>query len=267
MKLSLLMFSLIVSLSAFTQGTGKITGTVQNEKNIPAESVTIQLYNTANKKLAKTELSNANGKFEFEKVKEGKYYLQVSMSEFKDFISQEVVMNAATDNVNVATINLQTQPKSLTTVNVEVKKPFIEQKVDRTIVNVDASPSNAGATAMEVLEKSPNVAVDNNGNISLKGKQGVIVMLDGKPTYLSPADLANILKNMPASALDQIEIMTNPSAKYDASGNSGLINIKTKKNKAAGSNGNISIGNTTGLYSHNGKEELTWKPSFTLNYN
>jgi outer membrane receptor protein involved in Fe transport len=169
--------------------------------------------------------------------------------------------------VEIPDVTLKTQPKSLAVVNVEAKRPLIEQRADRTIVNVEASPSNAGATAMEVLERSPNISVDNNGNISLKGKQGVIIMMDGKQTYLSPSDLANVLKNMPASSLDQIEIMTNPSAKYDASGNSGIINIKTKKNKTAGSNGNISVGHTTGFFDNNGKEDLTWKPSFTLNYN
>ena len=95
---------------------------------------------------------------------------------------------------------------------------------------------------MEVLEKSPGVMVNSDGVISLRGKQGVIVMVDGKPTYLSPTDLANLLKNMPASALDQIEIMTNPSSKYDASGNSGIINIKTKKGKNAGFNGSLMVG-------------------------
>src|SRR5688500_19266606 len=99
------------------------------------------------------------------------------------------------------------------------------------VVNVEAAPTNAGASALEVLEKSPGVTVSNDGVISLKGKQGVIVMMDGKPTYLSPADLANVLRNLPASALDQIEIMTNPPARYDAAGNSAIINIKTKKSR------------------------------------
>jgi len=108
------------------------------------------------------------------------------------------------------------------------------------VINVDAAITNAGTTAMEVLEKSPGVTVDKDGNISLKGKQGVMIMMDGRPSYLSGQELANLLKNMPSSAIDQIEIMTNPSAKYDAAGNSGIINIKTKKNKIKGLNGNLS---------------------------
>src|SRR6185295_10211176 len=130
-------------------------------------------------------------------------------------------------------------------------KPFIETKIDKTVVNVESSPSSAGATAMEILEKSPGITVDNDGNISLRGKAGVIIMMDGKPTYLSATDLASLLKNMPASALDQIEIMTNPSSKFDASGNSGVINIKTKKGKTDGFNGSIMFGAQASIFKPN----------------
>lgn len=259
---------LIISITVSAQEKiGKISGSVINETQGPLEAVTVQLVNPQNNKLVKTGITSKTGNFELENIAAGKYILKLSTVGFENFTSSTVEISAATPNITVPVITLKTQTKSLTGVNVETKRPFIEQKLDRTVVNVDASPSNAGATAMEVLEKSPNISVDNDGNISLKGKQGVIVLMDGKPTYLSPSDLANVLKNMPAAVLDQIEIMTNPSSKYDASGNSGLINIKTKKSKNQGSNGNISFGNTTGLFERNGQEELTWKPSITLNYN
>src|SRR5205085_2108408 len=145
--------------------------------------------------------------------------------------------------------------------------PLIENKIDRTVVNVDAAPTNAGATALEVLEKSPGISVDNDGNISLKGKQGVIVMVDGKPTYLSSADLVTMLRNMPATALDQIEIMTNPPAKYDASGNSGIINIKTKKSKNEGFNGSFTTSGTLSLYKRNGTLLTPARSSESLNLN
>jgi outer membrane receptor protein involved in Fe transport len=126
-------------------------------------------------------------------------------------------------------------------VTVVGKRPPIENKIDKTVVNVDASPTNGGLTALEVLEKSPGVMVDNDGNISLKGKAGVIILIDGKPTYLNATDLSNYLKNMAASQLDQIEIMSQPPAKYDAAGNSGVINLITKKNKNNGFNGSITL--------------------------
>ena len=125
---------------------------------------------------------------------------------------------------------------------------MIEQKIDRTVVNVEAAVTNTGSSALEVLEKSPGVQVDKDGNISLKGKQGVIILLDGRPSYLTGQELANMLKGMQASQLEQIEIMTNPPAKYDAAGNSGVINIKTKKNKAKGFNGSVTAGVGQGMY-------------------
>ncbi len=124
---------------------------------------------------------------------------------------------------------------------------------------MDASITNAGTTALEVLEKSPGVTVDKDGNVSLKGKAGVMIMLDGKPSYLSGQELANLLKNMPSSAIDQIEIMTNPSAKYDAAGNSGIINIKTKKNKMHGINGSVTASVLQSYYTKTNN-------SFNINY-
>src|SRR5205085_2107183 len=140
------------------------------------------------------------------------------------------------------------------------KRPVNEQKIDKTVVNVDASPTNTGLSALEVLEKSPGVTIDNNNNISLKGKQGVIILIDGKPTYLTGENLANFLKNLSANQLDQIEIMSQPSAKYDASGNSGVINIKTKKSKAAGFNGTISTSAIFANYFKNTNNlSLNWR--------
>ncbi|HEY8734268.1 MAG TPA: TonB-dependent receptor, partial [Puia sp.] len=153
---------------------------------------------------------------------------------------------------------LHKQNSELQSVEVVVKKPFIEQKSDRILVNVDASPSNTGASVMDILEKSPGVSVDKDGNISLKGKQGVTIMIDNRPTYMSAAQLATYLKGLPSTSIDQLEIMSNPSAKYDAAGNSGIINIKTKKNKARGFNGSTTLTYTQGKYA---------KPGGSLNLN
>ena len=143
-------------------------------------------------------------------------------------------------------------------VTVVAKRPLIEMRADRTLVNVEAAVTNVGASALEVLEKSPGVSVDRDGNVSLKGRAGVLILVDGKQTYLSGNDLAYMLKNMAASELDQIEIMTNPPAKYDAAGNSGVINIKTKKSKQKGFNGNLSLNYGQGFY---------WKTNNSINLN
>ncbi|HEX2535725.1 MAG TPA: outer membrane beta-barrel protein, partial [Chitinophagaceae bacterium] len=207
------------------------------------------------------------GSYSFEPVHEGAYLVSVTSVGTEKAFSALFTL-AAGQQLELPAIQLRAAAKAMTGVTVQSRRPLIETKLDKTVVNVDASPTNAGATALEVLEKSPGVMVNNDGLISLRGKQGVIVMIDGKPTYLSATDLANMLKNMPASALDQIEIMTNPSSKYDASGNSGIINIKTKKGKTAGFNGTLMVGATSSIYKPN--EAVYFIPksqnSFTFNY-
>jgi hypothetical protein len=168
----------------------------------------------------------------------------VGMSMFTTTFSQSgpIADTTAKDTI------LPFQSQELREVKVIARKKMVEQKIDKMVINVDAAISNAGTTAMDVLEKSPGVMVDKDGNISLKGKQGVQIFIDGRPTYLSGQDLANYLKGLESSQLDQIEIMTNPPAKYDAAGNSGVINIRTKKNKMKGFNGSITAGASQGVY-------------------
>ncbi|MBK7871030.1 MAG: TonB-dependent receptor [Saprospiraceae bacterium] len=112
--------------------------------------------------------------------------------------------------------------------------------MDKLIVNVENSIVSAGSSALEVLQRSPGVIVDQNDNISLRGRQGVIIMIDGKPTQLGSQELANMLRGMASSTIEKIEIITNPSAKYDAAGNAGIINIRMKKDQRVGTNGNFS---------------------------
>jgi iron complex outermembrane recepter protein len=177
-----------------------------------------------------------------------KITLLVAVSVIAGFTGFGQTTTAKSDTTVTDTI-LPFQQQQLKEVKVVAKKKLVEQKIDKMVINVDAAVTNAGTTAMDVLEKSPGVQVDKDGNISLKGKQGVMVMLDGRPTYLSGTELANLLRGMESSQIEQIEIMTNPPAKYDAAGNSGVINIKTKKNKLKGFNGSASATIGQGKYS------------------
>lgn len=244
-----LLAAAVISMSSFAQTGGKISGSIKdggNQKIIDAASVS--LLKAKDSSLVKVAVTDKDGNFSFENIKDGSYLvLATSVGHTKTYSSKITI---APDALIATTGILQLVPaqKEMKEVSVSAKKPLIERKLDRTIVNVDASITNTGGTAMEVLEKSPGVSVDKDGNISLKGKSGVIVYLDGRPSYLSGADLANMLRNMTASQLEQIEIMTNPPAKYDAAGNAGVINIKTKKNKLFGYNGNITTGYTQGRY-------------------
>ncbi len=246
--------------------TGKISGIVTDASNKPLQSISVSLLKAADSSLVKMVASGKDGKYEFNSINSGDYIIAASsVGHEKNF--SRVTVSASNNIVSVPGMKLTESAKGMTAVTVTSKKPFIETKIDKTIVNVDASPTSAGATALEILEKSPGVTVDNDGNISLKGKQGVIVLMDGKPTYLSPTDLANLLKNTPASALDQIEIMTNPSAKYDATGNSGVLNIKTKKGKNAGFNGSVMVGLTSSIYKPKDAVYLVPKSQNSINFN
>jgi iron complex outermembrane receptor protein len=268
MKKIFTLFSLafFFSFIANAQSGNKITGSVRDAALKNIQSATVSLLKAKDSSIVKFSSTTKGGAFEFSDISNGQYLVAVSSVGYEKAYSIifEVSSSSAT---SVPVISLTEQAKGLTNVTVTAKKPFIETKIDKTIVNVESSPTSAGATAMDILEKSPGITVDNDGNISLKGKSGVIVMVDGKPTYLSPGDLANMLKNMPASALDQIEIMTNPSSKYDASGNSGIVNIKTKKGKNAGFNGSIMLGATTSIYELDGNTYLIPKSQNSFNFN
>ena len=227
---------------------GRIVGKVIDGNTKTIESATITLLRTKDSSVAKMSVADKTGKFEFVDIAEGKYQVSISAVGHDKGFSEVIDINASNMDVTLKTIELVPQAKSISGVTVTSKKPLIEQKAGKTLINVEASPTNTGLNALELLEKSPGVTVDNDGNISLKGKQGVTILVDGKPTYMSGADLAAFLKNMQSSSLEQIEIMTNPPAKYDAAGNSGIINIKTKKGIVTGTNGSANASYTQGLY-------------------
>ncbi|MBX3242502.1 MAG: TonB-dependent receptor [Chitinophagaceae bacterium] len=253
----------IMMLSIASVGQNKITGLVQAEA--PLEAVTVSLLRSKDSGLVKTELTNRQGRFEFLNIKNGDFLLHFSATGFK--ASYSGILTVENNDVVAPAVRLLPQAKEMAAVTVTAKRPPIEQKIDKLVINVDASPSNAGATAMEVLEKSPGIIVNNDGVISLKGKPGVIIMMDGKPTYLSEADLANLLKNTPASAIDQIEIMSNPSSRFDASGNSGVINIKTKKGLKTGWNGSIMLGASAGFLKRGDALYVNPRSQNSVNFN
>ncbi len=249
MKKFLAMLTVLgVSIVSLAQTKGRVAGTVEDGNQKTIESATIALLRGKDSSVAKVAAADKNGKFEFENVAEGKYLVGITAVGHKKGFSNTFEISSANSSIELKTISLVPQETALMGVTVAAKKPLIEQRIDRTIVNVEASVTNVGNSALEVLEKSPGISVDKDGNISLKGKQGVLVLVDGRPTQLGGADLANLLRSMNANQLDQIEIMTNPPAKYDAAGNAGIINIKTKKNKQFGYNGTITLGYSQGRY-------------------
>ncbi len=248
MRINLLIILFIAfGFTLHAQTTAKIRGLVKDANGKGVSAATIILLKGSDSSWVKMTVSEQAGVYEFTGIKEGNYLVSASSVGFAIGYSSKFFFNG-NEAIEMPVIQLVTINKDMAGVVVQASRPLVENKIDKMVVNVDASPTNAGATAMEVLEKSPGISVDRDGNISLKGKQGIIVLMDGKQTYLSGADLANLLRNMPASQLDQIEIMTQPSAKFDASGNSGIINLRTKKSLQRGFNGSINLSYVQGRY-------------------
>ncbi len=247
-----------------------VSGSTVDTQNVPVESATISLIKSKDSSIIKIAVSDKAGKFSFTGISFGSYFITTSAVSFAKTNSPVFIISENNTTIRVGTLILQELPKNLSAVVVTSKKPLIEQKIDRMVVNVDASVTNVGSTALEVLEKSPGVTVDKDGNISLKGKSSVMVMIDGKPSYLNGAELANLLSNMNSNQLSQIEIMTNPSAKYDAAGNAGVINIKTKKSITQGFNGSLTLNYGQGVYAKTNNSILlnyrTIKVNTFLNY-
>ena len=231
--------------------------TVLNERSVPVEGATIEMIGQLNGKMQKADISNQEGNASFKNIYSGEYYFSITATGHEP--QKTTVYKFPLTEPSRQTIVLKAAGKTLEGVKVVASKPFIQRTQGKVVVNVDASVTNAGTTVLEVLEKSPGVMVDKNGTITMQAKTGVLVLIDDKPTYLSGTDLSNLLNSMSSTQVESIELMTNPPAKYDASGNAGIINIKTKRTKQKGFNGTLTVSAGHGRYAKNNN-------SLVLNY-
>ncbi|KQB99228.1 outer membrane beta-barrel protein [Pedobacter sp. Hv1] len=269
----LLLFCLLGNQALMAQTTQPdLSITVLDEQQQPIANATVELRKADAKVLIKAAITSDKGVASFQVAGEGKYVATIIALGYVTKNTAALQLPMANQNI---TINLIQSAKSLQQVNVTAQKPFVQRTQGKTIVNVDAAVTNAGTTVLEVLEKSPGVMVDRNGGISLQGKPSVLVMIDDKPTYLSGTELSNLLGSMSSAQVNQIELITSPSAKYDASGNAGIINIKTKKNRQEGFNGNFLTNVGQGKYLKNNnslvlnfrKGRLNTFVNYGFNYN
>ena len=248
---------------------GSVSGQVNNASGKFMEFSTMMLLKAADSTLVKGAISDASGKYTFETVGAGRYLVMAQQLGYRKTYSAPFTLDEARPAIELPTLVMVDESKNLAEVNVVAKKPFIEQQVDRMVVNVENSIVASGSTALEVLEKAPGVTIDRqNDQIQLKGKSGVIVYIDGKQTYLSQQEISNLLKNTPSDNIASIEIITNPGSKYDAAGNSGIINIKMKKNKNFGTNGSFIVGTGYGWVNNlSGNRDNLPKFNSSLNLN
>ncbi|MDB5232269.1 MAG: TonB-dependent receptor [Chitinophagaceae bacterium] len=237
--------SAILILLVGLQASAQIKGSVHDSQGNPLEGVTISLLRAKDSSIEKLAVSK-QGNFIFPIVKQGHYLVRASHVGYTTITGTAIKYTDAA--IAIPDIILDKSRNNLQEVTVTGKKPVIEVKADKMIMNVEGTINATGSDALELLRKSPNVTVDKDDNLSIAGKNGVHVYIDGRPSPLAGQDLANYLKSLQSSQIEAIEIITNPSAKYDAAGNAGIINIRLKKNNSFGTNGSLSAGWNQGIY-------------------
>ena len=218
---------------------GKISGKViDKETSSPLESATIQVYKLKDSTLVTGMATGGNGEFNLD-VPYGKFTLKISYIGYSTSLMNGVSINSQTPAYDAGTVKLD--PNSTTTAEIEVtaEKDLFQLSIDKKIFNVDQSLVSLGGSATDVLKNIPAVTVDADGNVSIRGNSNVKFLIDGKPSGLIGNDPTNGLQQIPASSIDHIEIINNPSSKYDPDGTVGIINIVLKKTENAGYNVNM----------------------------
>ena len=238
-----------LTTSAIAQTT--LTGSVHDGAGKPLPFASIALLNSRDSSLVKGTLSQETGFYAFDNVRPGQYRLSASAMGYASVRSEAVVI--ANTSVKLPDLTLREAAKTLGEVTVAAQKPLFEQQMDRMVINVQSSITNSGGTALDVLERSPGVSVNRQSNsIAMNGKEGVMVMLNGKLTRLPMTAVVQMLSGMNANNIEKIELITTPPASFDAEGNAGLINIVTKKNTNLGTNGSYSLNFGYGKYERTG---------------
>ncbi|OMP76201.1 outer membrane beta-barrel family protein [[Flexibacter] sp. ATCC 35208] len=240
------------------QGTGgKISGHVKDDKNEPMNFATVVLLKQQDSALVKGAITDQTGGYQFENIPKGAYLIKISQVGYQ---TKFIPITTEGPNTTLETAVLSTVTKNLKEVNITAEKKLIELSGEKLIFNVSNSITSAGNNALETLRKAPGVAVSTDDQISLKGNTGVLVMINGKQSYLTGSDLADMLKSMPSSNIEAIEIVSNPSARFDAAGTAGIINIRLKKDRTRGLNGSVIVNGNYGITpKYSGSADLNYR--------
>lgn len=239
-------FLLVIVLLITVSLQAQVSGVVKDEQGNPVKSATVSLLRATDSGLVKLAASGNDGSFSFAGIKDGTYRVKATSVGLKPIFSAPIHYTSAA--VTLPELVMSKTAADMKTVVVTASKPLIEVKADKTILNVEGTINAVGSDMLELLRKSPGVMVDKDDNISMGGKNGVQIYIDGRPSPLAGADLANYLKSIQSSQVESIELISNPSAKYEAAGNAGIINIRLKKNKSLGTNGSVNAGWNIGTY-------------------
>ena len=225
-------FFLLISNLSFAQKS--VSGRILDDRKQAIPFANVLILNTKDSSFMKGNVADVDGNFTISQVASKPYLLNITTIGFQKYYQKIEVLDK---DLMLENIILTPDNQTLTEVQVTARKPLIERTGDKMIMNVEASPITAGLNGLELMEKVPGVTVDRNSEtIKIKGKSGVTVMIDDRKTYLNTEQLAAFLKILRSDDIEKIEVITNPSARYDASGTSAIINIKTKKGKGMGTN-------------------------------
>ncbi|MDH7462410.1 TonB-dependent receptor [Chitinophagaceae bacterium 26-R-25] len=231
-------FNFFVPSRSFCQ---TISGTVVDSVNKPLGHANVLLLKSRDSSLVKAIMCDDKGAYSFDNVGEGNYLIVSNFVNHREAYSRSFVLNKSNFKISLPPIILIQQAATLKEVTVSIKKPLLEQKVDRLVINVASSITSAGNTALEVLERSPGVIVDHQNNgIAMNGKNGVVLMINGKISRAPVSAVMQMLESMPSGNIERIELITTPPAYLDAEGNAGYINIVLKENNNVGTNGSVS---------------------------
>ena len=257
--LAALLFCTIQEAYSQTTQTSIITGSVRSDNDTPLAVATVQLYTLPDSNRVKIELSDESGTIWLTQLPAARYYIHVTALGFNTWKS-EVFDLKDNDTHDLGTVLLHVNPIELEAVDVSAQRPLVEIQSDRTVVNVDQLIAAQGGTVWDVLQQSPSLSTDANGGVTIRGKSEVLILVDGRQTYLSGTELSDYLKGLPADQLHQVEIITQPSARYEAAGTGGVINLKTKKGANDGLNGSISLSGRQGRQTHTSNNlTVNWK--------
>ncbi len=225
---------------------GTLTGKLRDQSGAPIAYANVAVLNAADASLVTGAVTDDQGSFSISTPGQGSYVLRLSAIGFAEIKTPAFIVNNNSFSKDFGVITLKEDVETLQEVTVKALRPTITQEADRMVVSIEGTALAAGSTAYDVLAKSPGVYIDQDGNVQLNGKAGATIMIDGRLTYLSAKDLRSMLEGMSAENIKNIEIISNPSAKYDAEGASGILNINLKKNDQRGMNGSVYAG-----YSYN----------------
>ncbi|MEZ4938253.1 MAG: TonB-dependent receptor [Crocinitomicaceae bacterium] len=260
MKYSLLFFTIFSSWILLAQGNksegregglrpkiGELIGVVEDSSSTePIEFATISLFRIKDSALVTGGVSDVNGRFRITEIPIGMYRVKISFIGYKDKVVGPLLFKPEASKLDLKTVQISTAESALNEVEIIAEKAELETKIDRKVFNVEKNITATGGTVNDLLNNIPSVEVDMDGNISLRGSGNVTILIDGKPSSLTGGARTGILTSIPASSVESIEVITNPSAKYDPDGMSGIINIILKKNKLKGITAGVELSAGTG---------------------